>query len=406
MRIILRKNTKLKNKKIIEAFINQAAVALQRSLAIEALQEGEKKYRELFETSPEAIVLLDQDLKIIDCNDIALKIGGVSKDEVIGQYFGQEIVPLLGDGKERYVELFIKILQREPVPPFEVEIINKKGERFWLLISFSPPKNDAENFTIQIIAHDITEHKKDTEEIRKYRGHLEDLVKERTSELEAFAYSVSHDLRAPLRSMQSFAQVLLEDYIDKFDSEGKEFANRIIKSSKHMNTLIENLLSYSRLSRKEIKLEPVNLTKIIKGVVNQYDVKINEKNAEINITSPLPNVKGHYSTISRIVLNLLINAITFVDDNKKPKINIWSEEHNGWIRLYIEDNGIGIAPEYQEKIFKIFERLHGTETYQGTGIGLAIVKKGVERMGGTVGVESTPGKGSKFWVEFKKVEKT
>ena len=116
----------------------------------------------------------------------------------------------------------------------------------------------------------------------------------------------------------------------------------------------------------------------------------------------MPVVIGHTTTLIKVITNLLLNAITFVKPNVKPKVKIWTQEHNNKIRLYFEDNGIGIAPEYQSQIFKIFERLHGCETFAGTGIGLAIVKKGIERLGGKVGVESAFGKGSTFWLELDK----
>ena len=383
----------------------------ERKLAEEALRESEKKYKDLFEKSPEAILLINQDFKIIDCNDAAARIGGAPRKEVIGKYFGEEIIPILGEDKEEYFTLFVKGLQGEPVAPFEVKITNQKGETYWLETHLSPPEKYEDNFVVQIIAHDITETKKAENELKRYQEHLEELVAERTTqlldtnaELEAFAYSVSHDLRAPLRGMQGFAQILLEDYGKKLDAEGKRYAHRIVDASQHMKTMIENLLSYSRLSRAELKLKPIDLNKILKIVLKDLEARINETKAEINVEHILPEVNGHSITLIKVLTNLLINAIIFVSPDVKPKVKIRSEEQNGRIRLLIEDNGIGIAPEYQDKIFRIFERLHGIETYPGTGIGLAIVRKGMERMNGRVGVESALGKCSKFWVELEKVE--
>jgi len=382
----------------------------ERKNAEEALLESERKYKDLFEKSPEAIVLVNQDFKIIDCNNAAARIGGLPREDIIGKYFGEEIIPILGEDKEKYFDLFAKGFQGDAIAPFEVKIINKKGETYWLETHLSTPKKYNENFVIQIIAHDITERKMADEELRKYHEQLEELVKERTKqlqeineELEAFAYSVSHDLRAPLRGMQGFAQILLEDYVTKLDAEGKDYAKRIVDAAQHMNVMIDNLLSYSRLSRAELKLKPVDLNKIIKTVINDIEIKLKETNAEIEIDHSLTAVKGHTTTLSQVITNLLTNAITFVEPNVKPKVKIWGEEYKGRVRLLIEDNGIGIAPEYQEKIFRIFERLHGFETYPGTGIGLAIVRKGMERMNGRVGVESAEGKGSRFWIELKKV---
>ena len=381
----------------------------ERKSAEEALLESERKYKDLFEKSPEAIVLVNQDFKIIDCNNAAAKIGGLPRKEIIGKYFGEEIIPILGEDKDNYFDLFTKGLQGDAVAPFEVKITNKKGETYWLETHLSTPKKYDENFVIQIIAHDITERKMADEELRKYHEQLEDLVEDRTKqlqetnvELEAFAYSVSHDLRAPLRGMQGFAQILLQDYVTKLDAEGKECAQRIVYTARQMNVMIDNLLSYSRLSKAELKLKPVDLNKIMKTVINDIEIKIKETNAEIKIEHSLPEVKGDTTTLVQVITNLFLNALIFVDPDVKPKIKIWAEERKNNIRLYIEDNGIGIPAEYQEKIFRIFERLHGIDRYPGTGIGLAIVRKGIERMDGTVGVESKPGKGSKFWIKLKK----
>jgi len=273
------------------------------------------------------------------------------------------------------------------------------------------PVIDPSGKVIKLIGtvQDITERKGVEEDLHKYREHLEELVKDRTkqledtnAELEAFAYSVSHDIRAPLRAMQVFAQILLDDYGDKFKPEGKEYARRIINASQQLDTMIENLLSYSKLSRVELKLKQVSLKKIVDEVINQLEHKFKEMDAVVNIKLSLPNVEGDKTILMKVISNLLVNAITFTAPGVKPKVKIWSKESNGYVRLYIEDNGIGIDFKYQDKIFRIFERLHGIEAYPGTGIGLAIVKKGVERMDGRVGVESIPGKGSKFWIELKK----
>jgi PAS domain S-box-containing protein len=254
---------------------------------------------------------------------------------------------------------------------------------------------------------DITERKTFEEELKKYQEHLEELVEQRTqqlrdtnTELESFAYSVSHDLRAPLRAMQGFAKVLQEDYGPRLDSMGNEYANRIVEASKNMNEIIENLLSYSKLSREEIRLKRVSLDKIVKEVISEVGFKIKERNAEIEIESTLPTIYGHTFTLKKVISNLIMNSIIFVAPNTKPKVRIWSEKDRNWVRLYFQDNGIGIAADYHDKIFQIFERLHGIETYPGTGIGLAIVKRGIQRLYGKVGVYSEPGKGSTFWIEL------
>jgi signal transduction histidine kinase/ABC-type uncharacterized transport system substrate-binding protein len=265
---------------------------------------------------------------------------------------------------------------------------------------------------ILVLSVNIINRRRAEEELMKYRTHLEELVENRTrkleeinTELESFAYSVSHDLRAPLRAMQGFSQALLEDYAPKLDAQGKDYARRMDDSARRMETLIQDLLEYSRLSRSEVKLKPVDLTSVVEHVLTQLEAEIKDKDALIRVDKPLPTVLGHNATLEQVVENLITNAIKFVPPGVKPKIHLWAEERDTVVRLWVEDNGIGIAPEHHERIFRIFERLHGIEIYPGTGIGLATVKKGLEKMAGTVGVESVPDKGSRFWIELPKKEK-
>jgi PAS domain S-box-containing protein len=248
-----------------------------------------------------------------------------------------------------------------------------------------------------------------SEELQRHSEQLEQLVNRRTQqlqevnrELEAFAYSVSHDLRAPLRGMQGFAQALLEDYGDHLDSAGQDYARRIIEAARRMDTLIRDLLAYSRLSRTDVQLQPVSLTSVLAAVQAELEPEIRERAARVAIEKPLPEVQGDYTTLFRVVTNLFTNAFKFVAPGVQPQVRVWAEERGEWVRLWVEDNGIGIAAEHQERIFDVFQRLHSNETYPGTGIGLAIVRKGVERMGGNVGVDPEAGQGSRFWVELRK----
>jgi PAS domain S-box-containing protein len=296
------------------------------------------------------------------------------------------------------------------------------------------------------------------EQLQNYAAELEQRVIERTAELqeanealEVFVYSASHDLRAPLRGIQGLAQVLLEDYGELFDSEGQLYAQRLVISAQEMSALLQDLLDYSRLSRAEINLQRIDLASIVATALTPLQAELQAQKAQVSVEIPSFEVMGHRATLIQAVTNLITNAIKFVPPDVQPQVRIWVEERgvgeeghrsliegaiiaqlqpksknktsppdvrtpsryaipndgvtpaavsSANIRLWIEDNGIGIEPRHQENIFQAFERLHGVETYPGTGMGLAIVRKGVERMGGRVGVESQFGEGSRFWIEL------
>jgi signal transduction histidine kinase len=247
------------------------------------------------------------------------------------------------------------------------------------------------------------------EQLQNYTAQLEQRVAERTAELqetndelEAFSYSVSHDLRAPLRTLQGFTQALMEDYGSQLDDLGQDYARYIVEAAVSMDTLIADLLAYSRLGRTEIQIQPTDLSRVLAEALSQIDTERRERNAQIILEAPLPQVMAQYRILVQVLTNLLSNAIKFVKPDVQPQVRVWAEEREKSVRFWVEDNGLGIAEEHQERIFRVFERLHGIEAYPGTGIGLAIVRKGIEHMGGRVGVVSQPDKGSRFWLEFPK----
>jgi PAS domain S-box-containing protein len=253
------------------------------------------------------------------------------------------------------------------------------------------------------------------EALQRYAAELEDRVAERTAQLEAanadleaFAYIAAHDLRAPLRGLQGFAAAVLEDYTDVLDPLGQQYLQRIAATARQMDTLISDLLWYSRLSRSALQIQPVSLRQIVGEALAQLQPQIAERDAEIVVAEGLPAVAAHHTTLVQTVVNLLNNAIMFVAPGVHPRIRVWAErraeDDRMYVRLWLEDNGIGIAPHHQQRIFQVFERLHSQDAYPGTGIGLAIVRRGLERMGGRVGVESAEGQGSRFWIELPAAE--
>jgi signal transduction histidine kinase len=237
---------------------------------------------------------------------------------------------------------------------------------------------------------------------------LERRVAERTTELsdtneqlEAFVYTIAHDLRAPLRAMQAFATLLLNDYASSLDATAQNYAERIVRASERMDKLVIDLLAYGRTARTQLTLGPVPVEAAWRSALAQYEETIARRNARVEMVSPLPHVLAHEVTLSQVLANLLSNALKFAKPGERPHVRIRAEINGTMTRLWVEDDGIGIAPEHHERVFRIFERLNGT-AYTGTGIGLSIVRKGVERMNGRVGLRSAPGQGTSFWIELPK----
>jgi PAS domain S-box-containing protein len=244
------------------------------------------------------------------------------------------------------------------------------------------------------------------EQLRAHASALEQEVERRTASLreaiaqmEEFSYSVSHDLRAPLRAMNAYAQALLDDYGPSLDDTARSYLDRIRRSSQRMENLTHDVLTYSRVARAEVRLTEVNLELLLRDVIGHYD-ELQPPRAEVTVARPLSRVRAHEASLAQCLGNLLTNAAKFVIPGVQPRIRVWTESRNGRVRLWIEDNGIGIAPEHQEKLFQVFERAPTHGVYEGTGIGLAIVRKAVEKMGGRAGVESEGVAGSRFWIEL------
>ncbi len=225
-------------------------------------------------------------------------------------------------------------------------------------------------------------------------------------DLEAFAYTVSHDLRAPLRAIQGYATAFDLDFEKDLQPEAKKYLARISEASKRMESLLSDMLQYSRVSRTEIQLSPVSLQSAIGDATRELQADINQSQAEMVLEPPLPDVIANTMLLTQVLSNLLSNALKFVPNGIRPRVQVRAREHDGFVRVSVTDNGIGIPPEYREKIFGVFQRLHTEEEYPGTGIGLAIVQKAMLRMNGRVGVDSPSAGGSCFWIELPKADST
>ncbi|MGG6267626.1 sensor histidine kinase [Leptolyngbya sp. AN03gr2] len=290
----------------------------------------------------------------------------------------------------------------------EKRYIRKDRSIVWINLTASLIRepDGSPKYFISVI-EDIRDRKKTEFALQQLNETLEQRIEQRTAqlteinqELEAFTYSVSHDLRAPLRIMQGFSQALEEDYSDRLDPVATSYIQNISESAVQMDSLIHDLLSYSRLSRTQIQLQPIDLNDAIAAALQQLSATIQERNAIVDVSPNLPYVMAHRFTLLQVMVNLISNAIKFVEPGIQPIVKISAHVQENSVRLSFRDNGIGIADQYHDRIFGVFERLHGIESFPGTGIGLAIVRKGIDRMGGTIGLESKPGEGSHFWISL------
>ena len=288
-------------------------------------------------------------------------------------------------------------------------LLSRKGDE-WPIEDSAAPILDANGETLGVVLvfHDASSSRLAQRSLKASNEELEKTVADRTltlqqavSDLQAFSYSVSHDLRSPLRAMQGFAEAVLEDYGDKLDERGRDYLGRIKAAGTRLDRLILDLLSYTRIARDDAPMESSDLDKIVRDVI-AADSRLQSPAAEIRVDGPLPKVLGRESALNQVLTNLLGNAVKFVHEGKTPSIRIWSEERAPSVRLWIEDKGLGIAKEEQEKIFNMFTQLNDSAKFGGTGVGLAIVKKAMEIMHGKVGVESTDDSGSRFWLELPK----
>jgi len=270
---------------------------------------------------------------------------------------------------------------------FEIRIRRRDGAyRVWLFSATGAP----EQGLIYAVAKDITERKAAEADFERRAAELE----RSNEELERFAYVASHDLSEPLRMVSGFVSLLQSRYGDRLDGDADEFMRYIVEGVERMQELIRDLLTYSRVGRAELRTEPVPLSPLVERVLEGMQTTIDERRARV-VVGDLPIVRGDPSQLVQLLQNLIANALKFTRDDP-PVVRISAERHGSEWHLTVADEGIGIDPEYTERIFQVFQRLHGPDEFPGTGVGLAICRTIAERHGGRIWVDSTPGEGSAF----------
>jgi len=393
-------------------------------------QELTNRLAAIVEYSDDAIISKDLRGTIVSWNRGAERLFGYTSQEAVGHPVTMLIPP---DRLGEEPDILDRIHKGELIDHYETVRRRKDGTLLDVSLTVSPLRDQhGKVIGASKIARDITERKRAEKvlseaqaELQRHASNLQNIVLERTADLratneqlEAFVYSIAHDLRAPLRSMEGYSAMLLEEIGASFGDPVRSYASHINRSARFMDQLLTDLLTFSQMSQQRLELAPVDLGAALQSVRSVLESEIEEKGAKLEFSGPWPSVMAHGATLRQVLYNLISNALKFVSSEVSPRVRVRVESGPrsaatklatnqakrscppGWVRIWVEDNGIGIAPEYQEQIFRLFTRLEGGK-YSGTGIGLAIVQKGIERMNGRVGLESIPGQGSRFWVELR-----
>jgi signal transduction histidine kinase len=363
-------------------------------------KKAEEKIRLLFSNMNEGFLLgrfiytegqpQPSDFQIIEINDMLLKQFRLTKETILNK----TVLQIISDFRSErpfWFSLFAQIQTNQP--PLRFEYYFKRYNR-WYNISFYSPMKDH----LAVIMDDITDRKRAEEQLRWQNedlAHRSKEISEANKELESFSYSISHDLRAPIRTIDGFSQALLEDYIKVLDDQGQNYLRRLHEGAQQMNKMIDAILRLSRETRRELHCEPVDLTAVTENIVT----KLNEEFPDYHVNTTIGDIQvyGDKELLTTVLTNLLRNAWKFTKNTPNPQVEIGTTSKNGETIHFVKDNGAGFDMKYADKLFVLFQRLHNAQEYPGIGIGLSIVKHIINKHGGHVWAEGSPGKGATFY---------
>lgn len=373
------------------------------------IKESEENLRTLANNAMDGILVNKGGKQHVFANQRMADMLGRSIEDIIGTDMTYVVHP---SEQEKVVQRFKRRSQgiSEPMQ-YETLFVNNKGEPIPVELTAFLTNWEGESSGV-VFVRDISRRKKIEAELRSYQTQLEELVSERTSELEiaiqeleSFSYSVSHDLRSPLRSIDGFSQLILEDYGDLLDENGKEYLDRVRKAAQRMAQLIDDILLLSRVSRHKLNISDLNLTAIAQQAVKSLQDTYPEHKVKISIDENM-HVRADERLVRIVMDNLLDNAWKYTSKTNNPMVTFGEKTENGQKVFYVKDNGAGFEAQYGEKIFGAFQRLHTGEDFPGTGIGLATVKRIIDRHGGKIWAEGEVGHGATIFFSLNKPHKS
>src|SRR4051812_19454105 len=375
----------------------------ERKEVEEDLRRKEGHFRDLTEDIPQLVWSCDPEGQ---CDYVSPQWNAYTGLPVAEQLGRGWVDAVHEEDRPRMHELWKASSEKGQQFTLEYRLRNAEGEYRWFKAAALPIRN-AEGTVIKWFGTSTDIHDQ-----KNYAAHLERTVEERTAklretvrELEAFSYSIAHDMRAPLRAIQNFACLLVTKLDLRPQPEAVEYAERIHAAAARLDRLIQDVLSYSRIIQGLVPMESVNVDKLIPELIST-EPAWQPPRAHVTVEGTLPPVWGNEAYLTQAISNILNNAVKFVAKGTHPKVRIWAETLEGKVRIWFQDNGIGINREDQERIFNLLDRIHPETEYAGTGLGLAIARKACERMKGTIAVESEPDQGSRFCILLRAAKPT
>ncbi|RAW01186.1 sensor histidine kinase [Pseudochryseolinea flava] len=369
---------------IVLVFISLHASMRKRALADESLRVALEQVRDMYDNAPCGYHALDKEGYFKEINKTELQLLGYTHEEVVGKMKFQDI--LVQAEQPRFEESFPRAQLAGGTHEMETSVVRKDGTVFPVILSDSTVHDaNGEFIKTRSVMLDYTERKI-----------AEDKVRQLNHELEAFTYSVSHDLRAPLRSIDGYARILSEDYGEKLDEEGKRVLGIVVRNAHKMGKLIDDLLDFSRVGRKEINRSFYSPDVLIRSVYDELKESEKDRDVELKLGKMEPSYSDP-SLMRQVWINLISNALKYSKKKRKTLVEITSHIQGKEIAYCIRDNGTGFDMQYAHKLFSVFQRLHNTQEFEGTGVGLAIVQRIVARHGGRVWAEGTIDEGASFY---------